>query len=85
MTALLIPQSESNKKAKRNDRGVLTDPSKLLHVSVMEICCYSNLPKSEPSGRQRLNHAGRLSDKNVVERHPHLIEELDAVQARLKR
>lgn len=85
MTALLIPQSESNKKAKRNDRGVLTDPSKLLHVSVMEICCYSNLPKSEPSGRQRLNHAAPLTDRNVVDRHAQYIEMLDATQDRMRR
>ena len=85
MTALLIPQSESNKKAKRNDRGVLTDPSKLLHVSVMEICCYSNLPKSEPSGRQRLNHAALLDERNVVERHPQYREMLDNAQNRMRR
>lgn len=84
MTSLLIPQSESNKKAKRNDRGILTDPTKLAHVSIMEICCFSNLPKSGPDGRQRTNHCAPLGEDNVVGRHPHLIEETDGIQKRLR-
>lgn len=85
MTSILIPQSESNKKAKRNDRGILTDDTKLVHVSLMEICCYSYLPKSGPDGRQRLNHAAPTDENNVPQRHPYLIEETDDIQARLRR
>lgn len=85
MTSILIPQSESNKKAKRNDRGILTDPTKLAHVSIMEICCYSNLPKSGPDGRQRVNHVAPLDDNNVVQPHAHLADETAAIQARLRR
>lgn len=85
MTAMLIPQSESNKQSKRNDRGILTDPAKRFHVSVIEICCYSNLPKSEPSGRQRLNHCAQLDERNVVQRNPAFIELLDEMQERIKR
>lgn len=85
MTAMLIPQSESNKQSKRNDRGILTDPSKRFHVSVIEICCYSNLPKSGPDGRQRLNHCARLDERNVVQRNPVFVPILDEVQELIKR
>jgi hypothetical protein len=85
LTAILIPQSSSHKGAGGKDRGVINDPSKRLHVSVAEIGGYSNLPKSEPSGRARLNPCVWLTDKYVVMRNEYLRPLLDKVQQMIKR
>jgi len=63
----------------------LNDPSKRLHVSVAEVGGYSNLPKSEPSGRSRLNPCVRIDDKGVVIRNPERIEMLDSIQEMIRR
>ncbi len=84
ITSLLVPQSDSNRQNSRKDRAVLDDPSKRLHVSVAEVGGYSNLPKSEPSGRSRLNIHVQTDEKSVVMRNPELQEMLDHVQELIK-
>lgn len=85
VTALLVPQSSSNRTSNRKDRAQLSDPSKRLHVSVAEVGGYLNLPKSEPSGRSRLNPTLRTDPKGVVLRNPARLELLDTVQELIKR
>lgn len=84
-TAILIPQSASHKGAGSKDRGAITDQTKRLHVSVAEIGGYSNIPKSEPSGRSRLNPHVQLTEKFVVVRNEELRPLLDNVQQLIKR
>lgn len=84
LTSILIPQSSSHKGAGGKDRGAMNDPAMALHVSVAEIGGYTNIPKSEPSGRARLNPHVQLSDKYVVQRHEDLREMLDETQEMIK-
>lgn len=85
ITAMLVPQSSSNRQSSRKDRAGLNDPSKRLHVSVAEVGGYSNLPKSEPSGRSRLNPHLQVDAKGVVLRKPSYVEWLDSIQELIKR
>lgn len=85
ITSVLVPQSGSNRLSSRKDRAVLSDPAKRLHVSVAEVGGYANLPKSEPSGRSRLNPHVRVDARGVVQRNPERIALLDATQEDIKR
>lgn len=84
ITAMLIPQSSSNKLSGRKDSASLDDPSKRLHASIAEVGGYSALPKSQPDGRARLNPHVRFDAKGVIVRNPERVELLDAVQAAIK-
>lgn len=85
ITAILVPQSGSNKLSSRKDTGTMNDPAKRLHVSVAEVGGYSNLPKSEPSGRSRLNPNVRTDNKSVIVRNPERMELLDGIQKLIRR
>lgn len=85
ITSLLIPQSSSNRQGNRKDRAVLSDPAKRLHASIPEIGGYLNLPKSEPSGRSRLNQHAQIDDKGVIMRNPEFVELLDWIQELIRR
>jgi hypothetical protein len=85
ITSILVPQRDSTRTSNRKDRAVLNDPSKRMHVSVAEIGGYSNMPKSEPSGRSRINFYLQYDSKNVVERNPKYIKLLDGIQEMLRR
>jgi len=85
LTTILIPQTASQKGVGKSDRGSTTDATKRLHVSVAEIGGYSNVPKSEPSGRARLNPHVLLDECGMVQRHEDLRELLDQVESQIKR
>lgn len=84
ITSMLVPQSGSNRISNRKDRSMPTDPSRRLHVSVAEIGGYSNLPKSEPSGRARLNPHVKVDSKGLVLRDPAWVPLLDEIQEMFK-
>lgn len=85
ITSLLVPQSSSNRQAGRKDNAAANDPSKWFHASVIEVGGYSNLPKSDPSGRARANPHGQLDSKGVFQRRIKYIPLLDSVQEKLRR
>jgi hypothetical protein len=84
-TANLVPQSSSSRQGNRKAKVVLNDPSKRLHVSVAEHAGYSFLPKSEPSGRSRLNLCSHIDEQGVLIRDPELQPMLDAIQVDITR
>ena len=81
-TTILIPQTSSQKGGNK-DRGSVDDPTKKLHISVAEVGGYSNTPKSEHSGRGRLNPHTVILDNGLVGRHEDMIPMLDRVQSEL--
>ncbi len=83
-TSMLVQQSDSNRLRSKKSRLVIEDPSKRLHVSVAEIGSYSNLPKSNPDGRSRINLFTTFDDKCVVQRNPEFVEFLDQIQQMIK-
>jgi hypothetical protein len=80
ITTLLVPQQSSNKKTKGREPTQLSDPINRLHSSVAEIGAYANLPKSAPSGHNRLAHFPEIDEDNVLQRNPKFVELLDNVQ-----
>jgi hypothetical protein len=85
ITNLLVPQSASSRNRNKKDRVAISDPAKRLHASVAEVGCYLGLPKSEPTGRSRLNLALQISPSGQVLRNPEFADLLDATQLRFKR
>jgi hypothetical protein len=85
LTTILIPQTASQKGMGGNDHSSQDDASHRLHVSVAEIGGYSNIPKSHPDGRGRLNPCVIVSDTDQVMRHEDLRAVLDEVQTYLDR
>jgi hypothetical protein len=85
ITSILVPQSGSSRLGSRKDRAVINDPSKRLHVSVAEVGGYANLPKSEPSGRSRINPHLQVDVKGVVMRNPTHAALLDGIQEQIRR
>lgn len=81
ITANLVPQSSSSRQGSKKAKVALSDPSKRLHVSVAAHGGYSFLPKSEPSGRSRLNHHSEIDENGVLQRPQGVLGELlDEVQ-----
>jgi hypothetical protein len=73
ITTLLVPQQSSNKKTKGRESIQLSDPINRLHASVAWIGAYANLPKSAPSGHNRLAHFPDVDADNVVQIDPKFI------------
>lgn len=84
-TTNLVQQSGSSRQGNRKAKVVLSDPSKRLHVSVAEHGGYSYLPKSEPSGRSRINLVSQIDAQGVLLRDPELAPMLDEIQLDITR
>lgn len=83
ITSSLLPQSATTKgrKGKGGDMASLNDPSKKLHFSVAEVGSYCGMPKSDPSGQERLNHCAEIDSRGVVIRNPKFDKLRELVQS----
>jgi hypothetical protein len=70
ITSTMLTQDSASSGGGRGKKGRinLKDPSKHLHVSVAEIASYNNLPKSDPTGRSRINPCLKLEHDGMVTR-----------------
>lgn len=88
LSTILIPQDKAfrtddrNRKrgSKKGKNADLNNPTKALHVSVVEVGGFLNLPKAEPSGRSRLNPFVRLNERHMVVRSERHRAMLDSTQ-----
>lgn len=86
ITCMLVPQQKnSSNKQPTKERESLSDPSKRLHVSIAEVGGYLNLPKHEPSGRNRINPHIQIDQKGTVLRDPKKLALLTSVQDIIRR
>lgn len=85
LTSILGSQTSSLRPAGKKNRARITDPSKRLHVSLAEVGGYMNLPKSEPTGRSRINPHLHIDDRGMVLRSPELMNMLDLAQTAIER
>jgi len=85
ITSILASQSSANRQGGKKNRARITDPAKRLHVSVAEVGGYSNMPKSEPTGRHRINPHIHLDAKGMVLKDPEKLSLLTTVQAQIER
>lgn len=84
-TMLLVPQGSSSRTKSKKDRMAIDDPGIRLNASLAEVCSYNGLPKSEPSGRARLNVFVNIDSTGLVLRNPKYIPLIDNVQALIRR
>lgn len=85
LTNMLVPQSSSSGRGRKNEHGAMKDPSKRLHASIAEIGSYPNPPKSGPDGRERLNLTAKIDEKGVVVPDPRHAPLLNAAQELFRR
>lgn len=85
LTSMMVPQAKTSRRAGRSDSGAMTDPAKILHVSVAEIGGYANMPKSDPSGHSRINIYANVDSKGVVLQNPELAPILVPTQEMIRR
>lgn len=83
ITCKVVPQAESTAGAGEK-KSSMTDPNKLVDVSLAEAGGHLNLPKSEPSGRSRLNPFVRLSPEGLILRKDHLRKIVDKTHLLLR-
>ena len=66
-------------------KNVTIDSSKVLHSSILEVGQIANLPKTEPTGRKRVNPYVNLDSTWTVLRNPEFFEFLDQMQLAITR
>lgn len=80
LTSNVVLQTSSNSGANAKKTKAIIEPSKFIHVSLAEVGSYMNLPKSEPSGRGRLNPCVKVGPDGAILKDPEKLELLDRVQ-----
>lgn len=85
LTSTSVLQERATVARKRRGKGVLSDPSKLAHISLAECGSLMNLPKSEPTGRTRINPYIRTRPDGTIERDPERQEYFDSIQEIIQR
>lgn len=75
LTANIVPQTNISNGA--GGKNTVINASRLLHESVAEVGQMFNLPKSDPTGKTRINFYVKTTESGVIVRKPHLIELLD--------
>lgn len=85
ITSQVVLQTSSSGGNTGRSKSNLVSPSKHLHASIAEVGSYSNLPKSDPTGRSRLNPCVRLEADGLIKRDPEKRELIDKVQAMIQR
>jgi hypothetical protein len=58
----------------------LNDPAKHLHASIAEVASYNLLPKSGPTGTNRLSCFLQLNSKYIIQRNPELVDVITKTQ-----
>ncbi len=77
-TSVVLQANSSGTHARA--KAATIDASKLCHVSIAEVGSYTNLPKSEPSGRQRINPFVKIGKDGTIERDLGIAQWLDKIQ-----
>lgn len=84
ITSNLILQTDSGGNL-RNAKTSKSDKSKFLHASIAEVGSYLVLPKSEPTGRTRINPWVQLDDRGGIVRDPAKRALIDHTQKYIRR
>lgn len=79
ITSNIILQSDIG-SGNAQSKSITIDGSKVLHSSILEVGQFANLPKTEPTGRRRVNPYVLLDSSWTVMRHPDYIGFLETVQ-----
>lgn len=81
---MVMQDNASGKQGGKKGKVDLTDPAKHLHVSLADVGSYNVLPKSDPTGRSRINPFVHLGPDDTVRQNPNHTELLGQVQRLLR-
>lgn len=84
LTSMVVPQDRA-RSSKSHNKSLIGDSSRLIHVSLSEVCQYKNQPKNNPDGRGRVNLWCDIEFDGMVKRNEQDAEALDIVQKKFKR
>ena len=85
ITSNAVLQENTDSPRGKGGGGSLNDPSKFMHVSVVEFCSYAAMGKNEPTGRGKLGTHALTSAKGDLERNPKFISLTEHTQHLLTR
>lgn len=85
ITSNVVMQSNMAGTTTSKAKGAVFDDSKAIDASIAEVGSYNNLPKSDITGRGRINMFVRIRHDNSIERNPYLKDMLDNVQRLIAR
>lgn len=84
VTSILVPQTSATGGGRGGKKTTLTDPSKYLHASIAEVGSYTNLPKTSPDGRTRVNMYLELEEGRRVKRNQRFVKLINATQRKIQ-
>lgn len=85
ITSVLTDQAKAGPNGNsRKETSFIKDPSRVLHASIAEVGSFTNLPKSMPDGRSRINPTVELGHTGVVKRKEKYRALLDDVQRKIE-
>lgn len=84
LTSILVPQDRA-RRTLGYGKALISDASRLLHVSISEVGQYNNQPKNIPDGRGRVNLYVRTEVDGTVLRNPEREELTENTQKRFNR
>lgn len=85
ITNALILQSQTSTRMVGGGKSASRDSSMQLHMSIAEMGSLVHLPKSEPTGRGRLNLTANVSPKGELIQDPKKREFINSIQEMIKR
>lgn len=85
ITSILVGQSDSGRISGGKDKANVAGASNRLHSSIAEVGSYLFLPKSEPTGRTRINPHLQLGTKGEIRVHEQFKDLLQSVEEKIKR
>lgn len=84
-TNLVVDQEHANASSKPKLSPSNLKPAHRLHMSVVELYAFGNLPKSMPNHRRVINHAAKLNPDGSYQRDPRIREFIATTQKSLER
>jgi len=84
LTSMVVPQDRA-RSSKSHSKSLIGDSSRLIHVSLSEVCQFKNQPKNNPDGRGRVNLWCDIEFDGMVKRNQEDAPFLDEVQKKFKR
>lgn len=85
ITSTAVLQENTDSPKGKGGGGSLNDPSKFIHVSVIEFCSYCAMRKNEPTGRGNLGTHAITNERGDLIRNPKYINLMEHTQHLLTR
>ena len=85
ITTTMIQQNNSATVGRRSRKISHNDASALLNASLAEAASWNQLPKSSPTGYERINPYVLIDEDSVIQRNPKFIEIIDKTQALIQK